>query len=139
MAPTHDADKTGKTAPERRTMTRDPNNTGGPIVESGETDENGNAVTTAGSVYLTANIDGKWYVTNSRGEKLLVEPFDTESEATAEAQRRNDARQGVNVEQVDFDRAETPDLPAVGDEGGDDTQAGGAKDDGVTAKATKSK
>lgn len=120
---THDADKTGKTAPERRTMTRDPNNTGGPIVESGEKDENGNAVTTAGSVYLTSNIDGKWYVVNSRGEKLLIEPFNTESEAVAEAQRRNDARRGVNVDPLDLERDDTAQGAAEGVEGSEPSQA----------------
>lgn len=86
--PTHDADKTGKTPADRRTMTRDPNSTAGPIVESNET-RRGNRVTTAGSTHLTANIDGKWYVVNTRGEKLLKTPFDTESEAVDAAQERN--------------------------------------------------
>ncbi|QWY83194.1 hypothetical protein [Rhizobium phage RHph_X2_24] len=86
---THDADKTRPNPADRRTMTRDPNATGGPIVESGNTDKKGNAVTTAGSTHLTTNIDGKWYVVNSRGEKLVDKAFDTESDAVAEAQKRN--------------------------------------------------
>lgn len=112
---THDADKTGKTPASRRTLTRDPNATGGPIVESGEKDENGNAVTTAGSVYLTTNIDGKFYVCNTKGEKLLIDPFDTESEAVAEAQRRNQAR-GVAVDPVDLERDQTPEVEPEVDE-----------------------
>lgn len=46
---THDADKIDEKPSDRRTMTRDPNATGGPIVESGETDKDGRRVTTAGS------------------------------------------------------------------------------------------
>lgn len=84
---THDADKIGNEK-ERRTMTRDPNATSGPVVESGEV-RNGLRVTHAGSTHLTANIDGKWYVVDTRGEKLLKKPFDTESEAVDEAQKRN--------------------------------------------------
>ena len=64
---THDADKTNSNPVDRRTMTRDPNATGGPIVETGET-KGGHNVTIAGSTHLTTNIDGKWYVCDSRGE-----------------------------------------------------------------------
>jgi hypothetical protein len=89
---THDADnKPTENPADRRTMTRDPNAPGGPIVETEET-KRGNHVTVAGSTHMTANIDGKWYVVNSRGEKLLQRPFDTETEAVEEAQRRNPER-----------------------------------------------
>lgn len=87
--PTHDADKTGETQAERRTMTRDPNATSGPIVDSGETDKNGNPITTAGSVACTANIDGKWRVVNARGEPLTKVEYDTESDAVEAAQKKN--------------------------------------------------
>jgi hypothetical protein len=85
---THDADDEA----ERRTMTRDPNATSGPVVETGETDGKGNHVTIGGSTHLTANIDGKWYVVNSRGEKLLQKAYSTESEAVEAAQKRNPSR-----------------------------------------------
>lgn len=85
---THDADRIG-----HRTMTRDPNATGGPIVESGEM-KGKNHVTIGGSTHLTANIDGKWYVVNSRGEKLLQTAYETETEAVVEAQKRN----GIEVD-----------------------------------------
>lgn len=92
--PTHDADKTGSTPAERRTMTRDPNATSGPVVETGET-KGGNHVTHAGSTHLTANIDGKWYVVNTRGEKLLKTAYETESEAVEAAQKRNPEQPGA--------------------------------------------
>lgn len=101
---THDADKTGETPAERRTMTRDPNSTGGPIVETGTTDAKGNGVTAAGSTHLTANIDGKWYVVNTRGEKLLQTAFETETEAVAEAQKRNDKRSDTDVDPLDMEK-----------------------------------
>lgn len=101
---THDADKTGETPAERRTMTRDPNNTTGAIVETPATDKDGNHVTEAGSTHLTANIDGKWYVVNTRGEKLLKTAFDTETEAVAEAQKRNDKRGDVQVDPLDIEK-----------------------------------
>lgn len=101
---THDADKTGETPAERRTMTRDPNSTGGPIVETGTTDAKGNNVTAAGSTHLTANIDGKWYVVNTRGEKLLQTAFETETEAVAEAQKRNDKRSDTDVDPLDMEK-----------------------------------
>lgn len=89
---THDADPLPNANPaDRRTMTRDPKATGGPIVETGGKDKDGNMTTIAGSRYLTTNIDGKWYVCNTRGEPFdLQQPFTTESEAVADAQRRND-------------------------------------------------
>lgn len=85
---THDADKTNSAPEDRRTMTRDPNATGGPIIESGEV-RNGLPVTVAGSTHLTTNIDGKWYVCNTRGELLSKTAYDTESEAVEEAQKHN--------------------------------------------------
>ena len=85
---THDAGKLGDTPAERRTMTRDPNSPSGPVVETKE-QRGGNYVTEAGSTHLTANIDGKFYVVNTRGEKLLKTAFDTETEAVAAAQERN--------------------------------------------------
>lgn len=89
--PTHDADKTGGNPSERRTMTRDPNATSGPIIEDGTaTDSKGRRKTVAGSTHLTTNIDGKWYVCDTRGEPILKTPFDTESEAVEAAQKRND-------------------------------------------------
>lgn len=84
---THDADKKGNPA-ERRTMTRDPNAPSGPVVESGEV-RNGLRVTNAGSTHITTNIDGEWFVVDTRGEKLLQKAFKTESDAVAEAQKRN--------------------------------------------------
>lgn len=92
---THDAGKLNSNPAERRTMTRDPNAPSGEIVESGEK-RDGQRVTVGGSTHLTTNIDGKWYVVNSRGEKLVETPFDTESEATTEAQRLNDASTGAD-------------------------------------------
>ena len=89
---THDADKSGPTEARRRTMTRDPNATGGPIVETPETDGDGNHVTAAGSTHLTANIDGKWRVVNTKGEPLLKKEFDSESDAVEYAQEKNNAR-----------------------------------------------
>lgn len=86
--PTHDADKTNSNPVDRRTMTRDPNATAGPIIESGET-RNGLRTTVAGSTHLTTNIDGKWYVCDTRGELLSKTPYDTESEAVTEAQKHN--------------------------------------------------
>lgn len=85
---THDAGQLAFNPADRRTMTRDPNAPSGPIVETGEM-RNGLRVTVAGSTHVTANIDGKWYVTDTRGEKLLKKAFDTETEAVAEAQKRN--------------------------------------------------
>ena len=96
---THDADKAEENPADRRTMTRDPNATGGPIVETGETDKDGNAVTISGSTHLTANIDGKWYVVNTRGERLIKRAYDTESEAVAAAQKHNEKR--TTVDSVD--------------------------------------
>lgn len=104
MAPSHDADKTEQNPAERRTMTRDPNNTGGPIVESGKEDKDGNAITTAGSSHVTTNIDGKWYVVNTRGEKLIDDPFDTETEAVAAAQERNKAEDEAAVPPLDLEK-----------------------------------
>lgn len=86
---THDADRTDKAPSDRRTMTRDPNATGGPIVEGRDSDKDGNRRTTAGSTHLTTNIDGKWYVCNTRGELLSDTPYDTETEAVTEAQKHN--------------------------------------------------
>lgn len=86
---THDADKTGDTPAERRTMTRDPNATSGPIVETGETDKDGNHITAAGSVACTTNIDGKWRVCNSRGEPFTKTEYETESDAVEAAQKKN--------------------------------------------------
>lgn len=81
----HDADKTGDTPASRRTMTRDPNATSGPVVlQPGDESR-----TIAGSTHLTTNIDGKWYVCNPKGEPVLKKPFDTETEAVAAAQERN--------------------------------------------------
>lgn len=104
---THDADKTMSNPVDRRTMTRDPNSTGGAIVEAGETMKGGHRVTVAGSTHLTTNIDGKWYVCDTRGEPILKRPFATESEAVAEAQKRN------NPEIVD--QAHKEKEPAPGD------------------------
>ena len=87
---THDADKTRPNPVDRRTMTRDPNATGGPIVETGETDKKGNHYTAAGSIACTTNIDGKWYVCNSRGELAFGKTdYETESEAVEAAQKLN--------------------------------------------------
>lgn len=97
---THDADKAEANPVDRRTMTRDPNSTGGPIVETGET-RKGLRVTAAGSTHLTTNIDGKWFVCDTRGEPILKKPFDTESEAVVEAQKRN-------VDQSDKDKELAP-------------------------------
>lgn len=85
---THDADKTNSNPVDRRTMTRDPNATGGPIIESGEM-RDGLRVTVAGSTHLTTNIDGKWYVCDTRGELLSKKAYDTESEAVDAAQAKN--------------------------------------------------
>lgn len=117
---THDADKTRPNPEDRRTMTRDPNSTGGPIVESGET-RKGLRVTVAGSTHLTTNIDGKWYVCDTRGTPLLKTPFDTESEAVAEAQKRN------NPEIVDQDDKEKQPAPG-GKSVNDDKSAKAGKD-----------
>lgn len=92
---THDADKIDEKPSDRRTMTRDPNATGGPIVESGETDKDGRRVTTAGSTHLTTNIDGKWYVCDTRGELIDNKAYETESEAVEVAQKANEARTAV--------------------------------------------
>lgn len=86
---THDADKNGATPADRRTMTRDPNSPGGAIVESGQHDKDGNAITIAGSTHMTANIDGLWFVVNTRGEKLVVDAYQTEHEAVSIAQQFN--------------------------------------------------
>lgn len=87
---THDADKTNTNPSDRRTMTRDPNMTGGPLVESGKEDKKGNPVSAAGSIAATTNIDGKWYVCNIRGELTFGEKsYDTETEAVDAAQKLN--------------------------------------------------
>lgn len=71
-------------------MTRDPNATGGPLVESGNFDKKGNPVSVAGSIAATTNIDGKWYVSNIRGELAFGEKaYETESEAVDAAQKIN--------------------------------------------------
>lgn len=101
---THDADKTNSNPVDRRTMTRDPNATGGPIVESGETDSKGNRLTVAGSAFLTTNIDGKWYVCDTRGNPVDKKAYDTESEAVDAAQKRN------NPDSVDRDWKETQEV-----------------------------
>lgn len=88
--PTHDADKTNSNPTDRRTMTRDPNATNGPLIESGKTDKKGNPISVAGSVAATTNIDGKWYVCNIRGELAFGEKtYETESEAVDAAQKLN--------------------------------------------------
>jgi hypothetical protein len=75
---------------QRRTMTTDPKAKSGPIVETGATDEHGNPITAAGSTYLTTQIDGKWYVCNTRGELFdKDQAFDTQSQAETEVHRRN--------------------------------------------------
>ena len=102
---THDADRTDKAPSDRRTMTRDPNATGGPIVEGRDSDKDGNRRTTAGSTHLTTNIDGKWYVCNTRGELFDgMGPYDTETEAVTEAQKHNEIStptQEDEIERVD--------------------------------------
>lgn len=88
---THDADKNAANPADRRTMTRDPNSTGGAVVETGEM-RGDLRVTAAGSTHLTTNIDGKWFVCNTRGEPFdgkKFGPFDTESEAVEVAQKHN--------------------------------------------------
>lgn len=85
---THDTGKNADKPADRRTMTRDPRAPSGPIVESG--DMVGKLrKTTAGSTHLTTNIDGKWYVCDTRGEPLLKTAFDTESEAAEVAEKHN--------------------------------------------------
>lgn len=116
--PTHDADKTNSNPVDRRTMTRDPNATGGPIVESGEV-RDGLPVTVAGSTHLTTNIDGKWYVCDARGNPLSKTPYDTESEAVDAAQAKN------RPEAVDADHKEKQPVSKAGktakkDDAGDD-------------------
>lgn len=102
---THDADKTNKAPSDRRTMTRDPNSTGGAIVEGRDSDSDGNRRTTAGSTHLTTNIDGKWYVCNTRGEPYDVnQSFDTETEAVVEAQKFNQISTGAAATENDIDR-----------------------------------
>ena len=60
------------------------------IVETGETDKKGNHYTAAGSIACTTNIDGKWYVCNSRGELAFGKTdYETESEAVEAAQKLN--------------------------------------------------
>jgi len=88
---THDQDNKPISNPaDRRTMTTDPNATGGPVVEDGTT-KDGLTKTIAGTTHLTTNIDGKWYVCNTRGEPFdFTQGFTTESDAVAEAQRMND-------------------------------------------------
>lgn len=87
---THDADKTNANPSDRRTMTRDPNATGGPLVESGKMDKKGNPISHAGSVAATCNIDGKWYVCNIRGELTFGDKsYATETEAVDAAQKLN--------------------------------------------------
>lgn len=87
----HDAGKLEKNPADRRTMTRDPNAPGGAIIENGSSkDRDGNNTTIAGSSHITTNIDGKWYVCNTRGEPFDMEsPYDTESEAVEAAQEKN--------------------------------------------------
>lgn len=71
---------------DRRTMTTDPKAPGGAIVETGKKDGDGNRVTVAGSRFLTTNIDGQWFVCNTRGEPLDInKPFSTEGAAMNEA------------------------------------------------------
>lgn len=87
---THDADKTNSNPSDRRTMTRDPNATGRPLVESGKVDSKGNPISVAGSVAATCNIDGKWYVCNIRGELTFGDKaYSTESDAVEAAQKLN--------------------------------------------------
>lgn len=74
---------------EHRSKHIDPNAPSGPIVERVTLDHKGKPVTVAGSTHTTANIDGKWYVVDPRGEKLLQRPFDTEEDARHAAQDRN--------------------------------------------------
>ncbi len=106
---THDADKTNSNPVDRRTMTRDPNATGGPLVESGESDKNGNPISVAGSVAATTNIDGKWYVCNIRGELTFGDKaYDTESEAVDAAQKLN------KPEAVDAQHKEKEPVKATG-------------------------
>lgn len=102
---THDADKAMSNPTDRRTMTRDPNATGGPIIETGETDKKGNRITAGGSVALTTNIDGKWYVCNSRGELTFGKTeYDTESDAVEAAQKINGKRDQSAVDQDHKDK-----------------------------------
>ena len=97
---THDADKTNSNPTDRRTMTRDPNATGGPLVESGNFDKKGNPVSHAGSIAATCNIDGKWYVCNIRGELTFGEKaYDTETEAVDAAQKINTKYNDAAVDQ----------------------------------------
>lgn len=101
---THDADKTNKAPSDRRTMTRDPNSTGGAIVEGRDSDADGNRRTTAGSTHLTTNIDGKWYVCNTRGEPYNDTAYDTETEAVEEAQKHNQISTGAAQSEEEIDR-----------------------------------
>ena len=107
---THDADKTNKAPSDRRTMTRDPNSTGGAIVEGRDSDSDGNRKTTAGSTHLTTNIDGKWYVCNTRGEPFDgMGPYDTETEAVTEAQKFNQVSTGAAASEDEIERLDESD------------------------------
>lgn len=101
---THDADKLDANPSDRRTMTRDPNATNGPLVESGNFDKKGNPISMAGSVAATCNIDGKWYVCNIRGELTFGEKtYPTETEAVDAAQKLNtkvDAKPTDGIQRV---------------------------------------
>ncbi|AHJ10756.1 hypothetical protein P106B_73 [Rhizobium phage vB_RglS_P106B] len=90
----------GDEAIKGRINTRDPNMRSGPIVEA--TGEDGKKLprTIVGSTHLTAEIDGKWFVVNTRGEKILQQEFVTEADAIEEAQKRNpeESKRGLSIE-----------------------------------------
>lgn len=87
---THDAQKLADNPADRRSMTTDPNGNHGIIHENGRT-KDGQRMTDVGTTHLTTNIDGKWYVCDTRGNPMdMSQAFATESEAVAEAQKHND-------------------------------------------------